>query len=91
VATAPTPIREELPAWSPRDELGRSMEFRGAVRVLITSLGTVESAEIVRSVHPAYDVLLRRAARGWTYNPARVNGQPVRSERVINVVLKPRA
>jgi TonB family protein len=90
VVSAPVPIREELPVWAPKDELGRTMEFRGAVRVSISARGSVESVEVVRSVHPAYDDLLRQAAKSWTYYPGRVNGQAVPSERVITVVLKPR-
>jgi TonB family protein len=90
VVSAPVPIREELPVWAPKDELGRTMEFRGAMRVSISARGTVESAEVVRSVHPAYDELLKQAAKSWTYYPGRVNGQAVPSERVITVVLKPR-
>jgi hypothetical protein len=90
VVSAPVPIHEELPVWAPRDELGRTMEFRGAVRVSISARGIVESAEVVRPVHPAYDEVLRQAAKSWTYYPGRVNGQPVPSERVITVVLKPR-
>jgi TonB family protein len=91
VATAPVPIREELPPWAPHDELGRRLEFRGAVRVSISASGTVNTADVIRSVHPAYDELLRRAAKDWTYNPARVNGVAVPSERVITVILKPRS
>jgi TonB family protein len=91
VATAPIPIREELPPWAPHDELGRRLEFRGAVRVSISASGTVNTADVIRSVHPAYDELLRRAAKDWTYSPARVNGVAVPSERVITVILKPRS
>jgi hypothetical protein len=90
VASAPVPIREELPPWAPQDELARKLEFRGAIRVSITARGTVDFAEVVQSVHPAYDGLLRRAANNWTYHPARVNGQAVPSERIITVVLKPK-
>ena len=42
------------------------------------------------SVHPAYDRLLLQAAREWTYQPARANGAAVPSEKVVQVVLKPR-
>jgi hypothetical protein len=89
VASGPVPIHEELPAWAPQDELGRRLEFRGAVRVSITARGTVDSTDMVQSVHPAYDGLLQRAAKNWTYYPARVNGQAVPSERIITVLLKP--
>jgi TonB family protein len=90
VASPPVPIREELPTWAPKDEPGRTREFRGAIRVSITADGTVASAEIVQVIHPAYDELLRRAAKNWTYTPARVNGRAVPSERTITVILRPK-
>ena len=44
----------------------RATEFRGAVRVQISAEGKVTGAEMVKSVHPAYDQMLLRAARGWS-------------------------
>ena len=90
VATAPIPIREALPTWTPQNELARRVQFRGAIKVSITASGTVDSVDILQPVHPEYDDLLRQAAMGWTYSPARINGDPVPSERVITIVLKPR-
>jgi hypothetical protein len=90
-ASPPVPIREELPAWAPQDEMSRTLEFRGAVQVSISERGTVDAVEIIRPVHPAYDDLLQRAAKTWTYAPARVNGRAVPSQRVITVVLRPKA
>ena len=87
--TAPTPVKQELPAWSP-PELLSSREFRGAIRVFISEQGRVTDAELAPSIHPSYDRLLLAAARNWQYQPATRNGAPVASEKVIEVVLKPR-
>ena len=86
---APTPIKQDLPAWTP-PELWNSREFRGAIRVFISEQGRVIEAELAPSIHPAYDRLLLAAAKTWQYQPATRNGSPVASEKVIEVVLKPR-
>jgi TonB family protein len=87
--TAPSPIKQELPAWTPTDPTMRR-EFRGAVRVYISEAGRVTDAELAPSIHPSYDRLLLAAARTWQYAPALRNGSPVASEKLIEVVLKPR-
>ena len=87
--TAPTPIKQELPAWTPTDPMMRR-EFRGALRVFISDTGRVTDAELAPSIHPSYDRLLLAAAKTWHYEPALRNGSPVASEKLIEVVLKPR-
>jgi TonB family protein len=86
--TGPIAIREALPGWHPPNPSVRG-EFEGTVRVNISAAGTVESAEIVKSVHPAYDALLLRAARTWTYQPAKRNGVAMPSDKLVTVRLKP--
>ena len=90
VVTPPVVIRENLPPWVPNDSPSRLVEFRGAVRVRIDAEGKVVSAEIAEPVHPSYDRLLLVAAKDWLYQPAKTNGGPVPSEKVVQVVLKPR-
>jgi TonB family protein len=90
VVTPPIAIREALPAWMPSDAASRFAEFRGAVRVQIDAQGKVSSADMAAPVHAQYDRLLLQAAREWTYQPARANGTAVPSEKVVQVVLKPR-
>lgn len=86
----PQPINQVLPPWQPPNEASRRAEFRGAVRVLISASGKVESAEILQHVHPAYDPMLLFAARTWLYKPATRNGVPVPSEKIVQVELRPR-
>jgi hypothetical protein len=90
VVTPPVAVRENLPAWVPTDTASRLTEFRGAVRVRIDAEGRVVSAEMAAPVHPSYDRLLLVAAKAWQYQPARTNGTPVPSEKIVQVVLKPR-
>lgn len=87
--TAPVPLKQELPAWTPPDPASRR-EFRGAVRVFISESGAVTGAELTPGVHPLYDRVLLQTARSWHYQPALRNGVPVPSEKIIEVVLKPR-
>ena len=60
------------------------------MRVRIDAEGRVTDAEMTAPVHPMYDRLLLQAAREWPYQPARTNGVAVPSEKVVQVVLKPR-
>jgi TonB family protein len=87
--TAPTPIKQDLPPWNPTDPMMRR-EFRGALRVFISEAGRVTGAELAPSIHPVYDRQLLAAAKTWHYEPALRNGLPVASEKLLEVVLKPR-
>jgi len=88
VIVAPVVIQQRLPAWVP-DVTSRATEFRGAVRIQISTDGRVVAAEIVKSVHPVYDQMLLRAARGWMYQPARKDGVAIPMEKIIEVTVTP--
>jgi len=90
VIVPPAVIQQRLPPWVP-DPARRTGEFRGAVRVQISAEGKVISAEIAKSIHPAYDQLLLRAARAWLYEPARKDGVPISSEKTVEVSVAPPA
>jgi tetratricopeptide (TPR) repeat protein len=87
--TSPVPVKQNLPVWVPPDPSSHR-EFRGAIRVFISDAGRVTGAELSQGIHPVYDRLLLQAARAWEYQPALKNGAPIPSEKVIEVVLKPR-
>jgi protein TonB len=82
-------VQQRFPQWVPPDAATRTRDFRGSVRVHISAEGKVTSAEIVKSIHPAYDQLLLRAARGWLYEPARKDGVPIPSEKTVDVAISP--
>ncbi len=90
VIVPPVAIQQKLPPWVP-DPVSRATEFRGAVRVQISADGKVTSAEIMKSVHPAYDQSLLRAARGWIYEPAKKDGVAIPSEKTVEVAVAPPA
>jgi len=88
VIAPPTVIQQRLPVWVP-DPVSRATEFHGAVRVQISAEGKVTSVEMLKSVHPAYDQSLLRAARGWLYEPAKKDGVPIASEKIVEVAVTP--
>jgi TonB family protein len=88
VLVPPVILRQQMPLWlAMKDLLPRGK--RGQVRVIIDEQGNVEEARVVESVHPVYDALLLSASRTWKYEPATLDGKPVRYVKLIDVVLKP--
>ena len=77
-----------MPLWlGMRDFLPRGN--RGTLRVIIDERGNVEEARVIESLHIVYDALLISATRTWKYEPAKLDGKPVRYVKMIEVVLKP--
>ena len=87
--TPPVDVKCPMPDWHPLTP-AQMHDFHGVLRVVITVDGKVESATIVTAAHPAYDPLLVAAAKAWQYRPALREGQPVRYQKLIPFVLKPR-
>ena len=82
-------VRQDLPRWIAPDRAAAAREWTGSVKVLVGADGRVKSASMERRMHPAYESLLIAATRNWLYRPATTDGQPVASERVIEIRLKP--
>lgn len=83
----PVILRQALPAF-PRDLISRG---DGVLEVVISEVGGVESAVMLSSINPRYDLIVLTAARSWKYHPATVNGTPVKFRKVINISLRPRS
>lgn len=87
-ATTAVAIRQDVPR--PPFFLGMtSGEYRGTVEVEIDESGNVVSTRMIQSVHSLYDKLLLAAARDWKYQPALVGGNPTKSRKRVDVVLRP--
>jgi TonB family protein len=79
----PIALRQTLPPFptnAPR-------ATQGVIEVIISEAGTVEIAMMRSPLNPTYDRQALTAARGWQYQPATVNGKPVKYRKsiVINV------
>jgi TonB family protein len=61
----------------------------GVVEIVIDATGAVESAKMRTPVHPLYDGLALSAAKKWRYQPAMVDGVPVKFTKRVQVTLSP--
>jgi TonB family protein len=69
---------------------GRVMrEGVGILEVIIDETGGVETARMRVPLNGAYDKLVLDAAKSWQYQPATVDGVPVRFRKLVQVSLLP--
>jgi tetratricopeptide (TPR) repeat protein len=88
VLQPPVVIRQQMPIWvASRTLLPKGSS--GKLRLIIDERGNVEDARMVESVHSVYDALLISATRLWKYEPAKLDGKPVRYAKIIQIVLNP--
>ena len=68
----------------------RSDTFRGLIEVLVDQQGRVADVRMLERIAPSHDKAVTEAAWGWTFEPARLNDQPVRFRHQIQIVLRPK-
>ena len=79
--TPPVTIRQDVPAY-----IGTNTRpLTGAVRVVITTDGTVSSAVMEIPMETRYDARVIAAALLWRYQPATRAGKPVQSEKLVEI------
>jgi TonB family protein len=83
--TPPTVVRQSFPSFPGKV----TMAAAGIMEVTIDATGAVESATMTVSVHPQYDRIALDAARRWQYQPATVEGVPVKFLKRVQVTLSP--
>jgi outer membrane biosynthesis protein TonB len=76
-------VRQDIPQYPGRVTFDRS----GVLEVVIDINGTVESATMLEGVEALYNRLLLTAAKSWIYQPARLDGAPVKYRKRIQVTL----
>ena len=81
----PVTVRQTLPPF-PRDLVSRR---DGVLELVISEVGAVESAVMRSSINPRYDLIVLTAAKSWKYQPATLNGIPIKFRKLINISLKP--
>ena len=82
----PVPIVQEFPKFPGRVPSGG---IAGAVEIVIGTNGAVESATMQTPVLSGYDDIVVAAARNWRYQPAKMNGQPVKFRKSIRITVVP--
>jgi TonB family protein len=80
-----TAIRQEVPRVPV--QISSQTRDRGLLEVTIDEQGRVIQAKLRLSLHPIYDSQLLGAARDWRYQPATLNGRPVKFRKVIQITV----
>ena len=81
----PQAIRQQIPAFPGRVTIAKT----GVLELVIDRSGNVESAMMRVPVNAQYDRMATAAAKNWQYQPATVDGAPVKFMKRIQVALVP--
>jgi len=82
---APTAIRQDVPRVPV--QISSQTRDRGVLELTIDEQGRVIQAKLRLSLHPIYDSQLLGAARDWRYQPATLNGRPVKFRKIIQITV----
>jgi TonB family protein len=83
--TPPIPIRQDVPRVP--SQIANQSRERGFLDLTIDEQGRVVSATLRISLHPIYDSQLLAATREWRYQPATMNGKPVKFRKIIQITV----
>lgn len=78
-------VRQAVPAFPGKV----AQPAMGVLEVLVDAAGAVESARMRVPVHPVYDSIVTSAAKRWRYQPATVDGVPVKFVKRVQITLTP--
>jgi TonB family protein len=81
---APFPSRKVDPKY-PGEMMRERIEGEVVLYAVIHKDGTVHSVRVVRGLDPRLDEHAMRAFARWTFEPARVNGEPVELEALVHI------
>lgn len=82
---APTVLKQDVPRVP--SSITSQARDRGLLEIVVDEQGRVVAISLRSSIHPVYDPLLMAAARQWRYNPATVNGTPVKFRKLVQVMV----
>lgn len=80
-----TAVRQEVPRVPV--QISSQTRERGILEVTIDEQGRVVQAKLRLSLHPIYDAQVLAATRDWRYQPATLNGRPVKFRKVIQITV----
>ena len=82
---APVTIRQKVPAYR-----GKVLEAaNGIIEVVIDTTGAVETARMRVPLNAQYDKMVLAAAKAWQYQPATMQGAPVKFRKMVQITLVP--
>ena len=86
------PVHADPPGRAARADSRSRMQTRdrGILDVTIDEQGRVISATIRLGLHPIYDSQILLAAKEWRYQPATLNGRPVKFRKIIQITVSKR-
>jgi TonB family protein len=79
---APVTLRQDMPKWVAP---GQPLPHSGSLEVIVTADGVVERATLTQSMTPTFDHLVLDATKNWKYQPATLDGHPVRYRKQIRI------
>jgi hypothetical protein len=87
----PRIIRQDVPRWPAALGANSVPSARnGLLEIVVGPTGAVESAKMVRHIHPQYDALLLAATKNWSYEPASQDGKPIEYVKRVEVNIVPK-
>ena len=83
VSTPPVPRAKSMPAY-PDDARRQGIEALVVVKFIVDESGSVSDVKIVKG-HPLFDEVVLASVRTWTFEPATLEGKPVRMARMVKI------
>lgn len=83
----PVVVRQEVPRLT--TAMKPQARSRGVVEIVIDEQGRVSAITVREPVQPMYDAELVSKAREWRYQPATMNGKPVKYRKMIQLNIAP--
>ena len=80
---APVAISQDVPPLAPM--MRQQAHARGVIEVVIDEQGRVSAIAMRESVQPMYDAELLTKGREWRYQPATLDGKPVKYRKLIQL------
>jgi hypothetical protein len=80
--TPPVTLRQDMPRWLAQ---GQPLPRGGALELIIAARGVVERATLTQGMSSTFDRQLLEATKNWKYQPATLDGHPVRYRKLIRI------
>jgi len=82
---APVTVRQDLPRWFSANAPPRVI---GLLEIIVAKSGVVERATLTQPIAGFYDRQVLDATKNWRYQPAQINGHPVRFRKTIKITFQ---